>query len=169
MRARANGAARVLRRVAIVGEYADRFAGCAIDRLAEALKLSQLVLRERLGRKEIQRAARWVLQNRVQHRRVVAERLARRGRRDDDDVPMRKRVVDRAGLVRVELLDPARPQRPRQSRVERGREWRILRGNRGQPADSGDVVIGGVGPDIVHRGKSRREPVESLFECGGAR
>ena len=79
------------------------------ERLAQRLQLGELILRERLGRKEIQRAARRILQDRVEDRRVVAERLARRGRRDDDDVPAGERVLDRFGLMRVELIDAARP------------------------------------------------------------
>ena len=81
------------------------------ERLAHRLQLGELILRERLGRKQIQRAARRVLQDRVQDRRVVAERLARRRRRDDDDVAAGERVLDRLGLMRVELLDAARRER----------------------------------------------------------
>ena len=108
VRARANRPARVLRRVAVVGEHADLLAEPRRDRLAHRLQLGELILRERLGRKQIQRAARRILQDRIEHRRVVAERLARRGRRDHDDVPAGERVLDRLGLVRVELRDAAR-------------------------------------------------------------
>ena len=97
MRARADRPAGVLRRIAVVGEDADLIARLAADqRLAHRLQLGELILRERLGRKQIQRAARRILQDRVQDRRVVAERLARRGRRDDDDVAAGQRVVDRS-------------------------------------------------------------------------
>ena len=87
---------RVLRRVAVVGEHADlRHRELPVDGLAHRLQLGELILRERLGRKQIQRAARRVLQDRVQDRRVVAERLARRRRRDHDDVAAGERVLDR--------------------------------------------------------------------------
>src|SRR5205823_9084108 len=132
------------------------------------MQLRELILRQRLCRKQIQRAARRVLQNRVEHRRVVTEGFSRRCRRDDDDVAMAEGVLDRVRLMRVDLVDAAAAKRACQSRVERGREWRILRGNRRQPADSGDVTVWSVGPGDVCRWKSRRQPVESLFECGGA-
>ena len=48
----------------------------------------------------------------MEDRRVVAERLARRRRRDDHDVAAGQRVVDRLGLMGVELGDAAgRPAR----------------------------------------------------------
>ena len=113
VRARADRPPRVLRRIAVVGEHADpRRRRSVAMRLAHRLQLGELILRERLGRKQIQRAARRVLQDRVEHRRVVAERLARRGRRDDDDVAAGQRVLDRFGLVRVELMDAARRRAP---------------------------------------------------------
>ena len=112
VRARPDRPARVLRRVAVVGEDADLLAGRAVDRLAHRLQLGELILRERLGRKQIQRAARRILEDRVEHRRVVAERLARRRRRDDDGMPAGQRVLDRFRLMRVELLDAARRAAP---------------------------------------------------------
>jgi hypothetical protein len=103
VRARANRPARILRRVAVVREDTDLIARGVCERLAQALQFRKLVLSERLGREQIQCAARRVLKNRVEDRRVVAERLARRRRRDDDDVPAGERVIDRFGLVCVEL------------------------------------------------------------------
>ena len=139
VRARADRAPRILRRVAVVGEDADLLARLPGDRLAQALQLGELILRQRLGRKEIQRAARRILQDRVQDRRVVAERLARRGRRDDHDVAAGERVVDGLGLVRVELLDAARRQRGAQARIDRARERRVF-GCRGLEAPHGRHV-----------------------------
>jgi hypothetical protein len=95
---------RIVRRVAVVGEDAD----VARQRLAHRLQLGELILRQRLGREQVQRAARRVLQNRVEDRGVVAEGLARRGRRDDDRMAAGERVLDRLRLMRVELLDAAR-------------------------------------------------------------
>ncbi len=107
LRARADRPPRVLRRVAVVREHADLFSRPGRDRFAHRLQLGELILRERFGREQIERAACRVLQDRVKHRRVVAQRLAGRGRRDDNDVAARERVVDRLGLVRIELSDPA--------------------------------------------------------------
>ena len=124
--ARPDRAAGVLRRIAVVGEDADLARRClTLDRLAQRLQLGELILRQRLGRKQIQRAARRILKNRVQDRRVVTERLARGRRRDDDDVAAGERVVDRLGLMRVELIDAARLQRLLQPRVERLRKRRV--------------------------------------------
>ena len=53
---------------------------------------------------------------RVEHRQVEGERLARGGTRGDDDVAAASRCGVRLGLVRVELVDAAAgerlPQRP---------------------------------------------------------
>ena len=103
MRARPNRPPGVLRRVTVVGEDADLLSSSLRQGLAQALKLRELILRERLGRKQIERTAGGILQDGVQHRRVVAERLARRRRRDHDDVAAGQRVLDRFGLMRVEL------------------------------------------------------------------
>ena len=67
--------------------------------LHERVELRQLILRERFRGKQIQRARRRVLQNGVEDRQVVAQRLARRRGRHRDDVPARQRVADRLGLM----------------------------------------------------------------------
>ncbi len=116
VRARSDGPPRVLRGVAVVGEDSNfdvrvrgplSPGGHLINLLADCLQLGELILRERLRRKQIQRAARGILEDRMQDGDVVAERLAGRRRRDDDDVPPGERVVDRFSLMRVELRDPA--------------------------------------------------------------
>ena len=114
----ADGAPRVLRRVAVVGEDADLACRPLIDVLRQLVQLGELILRERLGRKQIQRARRRIRQDLAQDRRVVAERLARRGRRGDDDVAPGERVLDGCGLVRVELVDAARGERRAEPRIE---------------------------------------------------
>ena len=74
----------------------------APERLDRGVQLGELVLRERLGREEVERAGVRVLQDAVEDRQVVAERLARGGRRDDDDVAPRARPArrPRAGACR---------------------------------------------------------------------
>src|SRR5438309_805750 len=111
------------RRVAVVAE------GLELDLHLgrEALELRQLVLREGLRREEVQRTRRRVLRDRVEDREVVAEGLARGGRRDHDDVLLLVRYVERGGLVRVERLDAARTQAARDPRVEPVRERRVPR------------------------------------------
>ena len=105
------------------------------------MQLGQLVLRQRLGRKQIQRARGRILENAVEDRRVVAERLARRRRRDDDDVPPGQRVLDGLGLVRVELRDAARAERPPEPGVDRLRKGRVGRRHGRQPAHRRDVRV----------------------------
>ena len=63
MRAPANRPPPVLRRVAIVGERADLIATAPGERFAHRLQLGELVLGERFGREEIQRAARRIPQD----------------------------------------------------------------------------------------------------------
>ena len=90
VRLAANRAPRIRRRVAVVGEDADLRVAVVRHQLGERVQLGELILRQRLGRKQVQRARRRVLQDRVEDRPVVAERLARRGRRDRDDVAARR-------------------------------------------------------------------------------
>ena len=111
VRLAADRPARVGRRVAIIGEDADLEIAIARHEPGQRAQLGQLILRERLGRKEIERARRGILENRVEHRRVVAECLARRRRRDGDDVTPAEHVRERLRLMRVELADPARRER----------------------------------------------------------
>ena len=58
VRARANRAPRILRRVAVVGVHADGLAADLADRAAQLVQLGHLILRQRLGRKQIERARR---------------------------------------------------------------------------------------------------------------
>src|SRR5256885_944959 len=74
--------ARLRRRVAVVGECLE----LEVDVPREALELGELILRERLGGEEIERARRGIFGDRVEDREVVAERLAARRRGDDDRV-----------------------------------------------------------------------------------
>ena len=79
--ARPHGPPRVLRRIPIVGEHAELGQG-----LGDRFELGELILGERLGRKEIEHARVGLPEQRLQHGQVVAERLSRRRRRHDDDV-----------------------------------------------------------------------------------
>ena len=116
-----------LRRVAVV----DRGAHAWNRQLAEA---ARLVLRERLRRIEVERAALRVGGERVEYRQVERERLAGRGSGRDDDVPTRDRRLVRLSLVLVELGDPAARERVAklgaQSLGDRRRARRTRRGGR---------------------------------------
>ena len=73
----------------------------------EVPELRHLVLAQRLGGEQEQGPRRRVLGDRLEDRHRVAQRLARRGRRDDDDVLPRVDRLDRLGLVDVRPLDAA--------------------------------------------------------------
>ena len=111
VRLAADRAARVRWCVPIVGEDTNLELGVAAHELGERVQLGELILSERLGRKEIQRARRRILQDRVEDRRVVAERLARCRRRDGHHVAPAEHVRKRLRLMGVELANPARGER----------------------------------------------------------
>ena len=161
VRAPANRAPRILRRVAVVGEHADLELVAARELIGQLVQLGELILRERLGRKQIERARRRVAQNRAQHRRVVAERLPRRGRRRHDDVTAGERVLDRQRLVRVELIDAAVAQHVAQTRIEIVAKRRVARLERRQAAHGGDPAVRVVG--------AVRDSAGEAIEGGGQR
>ena len=113
---------------------------------AECLQLGELVLRERFGGEQIERAARWILKDGAQDGRVVAERLAGRGRRDHDDIAAGERVVDRLGLMSVKLSDAARFECVLKPLVDRPGERCVLCGNRRQTPEGRDEEIRRIGP-----------------------
>jgi hypothetical protein len=96
------------------------------------VQLGELILRERLGREKVQRAAGRIPQDRAQDGRVVAERLARCGRRRDDDVAAMEGMIDGHRLVRIQLLDSALRQHLPQPRLDRFRKRRVLGGPGGE-------------------------------------
>ena len=110
----AGGAPRARGGVAVVGLRAD----LAARGVGERAQLLELVLRERLRREEVERARRGVREDRAQHGHRVAERLARRRRRDDDLVAAGEGARDGARLVGVRSLDAARAQRRDDARVD---------------------------------------------------
>jgi hypothetical protein len=84
----------------------------------------RLVLRERLGRVEVERARLRRARERVEDGEVEGERLAAgRAGRDHDVLAARDRVPGRA-LMREQLLDPARRERFAHAWVELVRERR---------------------------------------------
>ena len=92
-----------------------------VDEFGKRMQLRELILRERLRRKQIKRTSRGVLQDRVQHGRVVTERLSRCRWRDRDDVTAGEHVLERLRLVGVELVNAAaRQRRTKRSSVPSG-------------------------------------------------
>jgi hypothetical protein len=89
-----------------------------VRRVRECPQLHELVGGEGLGGEEVEGAGRLVARDGREDGQVVAERLARCRRRNDDDVsPGRDRRV-RGCLVRVERLDAATAQRADEARVQ---------------------------------------------------
>src|ERR1700726_1200618 len=101
------------------------------------MKLGKLILRKRLGREKIQRATIRTFKKGVQDWQVVAKRLSRGGRRDDDYVLA---GVDRFGsgsLVAVELANAFAGVRCPQIAMGPGREVHPLRFARREVANRG--------------------------------
>ena len=96
----ADRAPLLARRVAVVDRVAQEAAAPSSGR-----QLARLVLRERLGRVEVERARRGVGRERVEHRQVERQRLAAGGAGGDDRVAA-PGALERVGLVRPERLDP---------------------------------------------------------------
>ena len=78
----ANGLARVVGGVAIVGEGFD--VGLQVG--DQAVRFMHLVLRQRFGGKKIQRAGFRFIENTLQYRQVVAQRFAAGRRRHEHDI-----------------------------------------------------------------------------------
>jgi hypothetical protein len=87
-------------------------------RPGEGGELCDLVMAERLGREQEERPGRRIVRDGLQDRERVAQRLARCGRRDDDDVISGPDGLDRLCLVDIELLDPTRQESPADPRVD---------------------------------------------------
>ena len=159
---RADRAPGVLRRVAVVGEHADG--------LAVAVARRSIARPGRAARRAGPAPAPWSgrdttrgptdPEDRVEDRRVVAQRLARRGRRDDDG------AAAGAGRGRSPRPDACRArgcravaQRADQPAIERLGHRRVHRGGRRQPPDGGDHDIARDGRMPVGqagRGRGRR-------------
>ena len=143
----ANGAARILRRVAVVGERAD----IRPHGVHRRLKFVKLILGQRLGGKQVHGARARIVDQALEHRQVVAQRLAAGRGRDHHDILARDAVLKSFRLVRVEPRNAARFQRLAQN----GR--RILRNigelalARGLMADGADRRIRNCGPLLEAR------------------
>jgi len=117
--ARAHRLAGVARRVTVEGEGAHAEVACAV----ELDELGDLVLRQRLGRKEVEALA-WPPSTACSTA-GCSRASCPSGGRHDDDVPARGHRLPGRGLVRVEALQPARRERPPQPRIELARQRRV--------------------------------------------
>src|SRR5262249_44427623 len=146
--------ARVLRGVTVVGEHSHVGEG-----FAEFRQLGELILGQGLGGEQIQHATVGLLHEGLEHRKVVAERLARCRWRHDDQVFALRDDLERLGLVAIELLHAARAERFHQPRIERGGEWSEDGRPRLEASNSGDEGAG------LER---RQELIEELSDRHGS-
>jgi hypothetical protein len=124
------------------------------------VQLRHLVLRERFGWKQIQCARRGILQDAIQNRQVVAERLPGRRWRGDHHLPTIDDVVERFGLVGVELMHAALLERGCQPWIEAFWKRRISGLDGRQPPHRGHDLVGRIGP--VERGTGRQHGQRAL-------
>ena len=89
-----------------------RWSVVSVRAASNPFERAQLVVRQRLGGKQKQRAARQVSQDRLQRRQLVAQCFAAGGGGDDAQMLARARGVDRGGLVGVELAIRRAPPEP---------------------------------------------------------
>ena len=123
-------------RIPVVGIRLDAHAHI----LDHAVKLRYLVAGKRLGGKQVQRPGSLVGQNRLEHRHVVAQRLARgRGRYHHEVLP-RQRGADGLGLVDVGPAYSPLLQRPDDAPVQLRREFAVNRRPRRHHMPAGHVV-----------------------------
>ena len=101
--------AGILRRVAIVSIDADSAAPGKIVRPLH--EIIQLIVGERFRRIQTERPRVGIFQMALKDRKVVAERLAGGGGRNDHDILAAARQIERLRLMRIELLDSATLQR----------------------------------------------------------
>ena len=140
------------RRVAVVRGRRD----VQRARAGQPGELRHLVLAERLGGEEEQGACRWILRERLEDGQRVAQRLARCGGRDHDDVLAGVDGLDGLRLVAVEGGDPAVLEAADDARVQ-------PRGERG-----GDGLPGGEPRVVLDRGRHRRLFQQALeHDLGG--
>ncbi len=78
--------------------------------LAQILQLGKLILSQRFGRKEVESARVRIFQDRVQNRKVVAERFPGSGRSHNHDIFAAVYPLGRFRLMRIELRDTLLPR-----------------------------------------------------------
>jgi len=130
-----------------------------VDRLAQPgraqrRQLARLVLRQRLGRVEVERPPLGIARDPVEHRQVEGEALARSGAAGDRQVGGR-RHLQRVALVRVEALDPGAAERLDQPGVEPPRHRHRPRRALGLAALGDDAAVAACG---VNRDGPSGEP-----------
>ena len=101
-------------RIAVVGERLDVHP----QRLDETVQLAVLVLTERFGREEVERPAGVIVEDGLEHRHVVAERLPGRRCRHHDDIAAVQDRLNGRRLMGIRAADAAARQRRREPWIE---------------------------------------------------
>ena len=128
-----------------------------VEALREIVQLGELVLRERLGGEEVERARIGIFEDGVQDRQVVAERFAGCRGRDDHEVFSRARKFGCGGLMRIELVDSLGAIGSGKFRANPRGHGAELRFARGDVLDRGEDFVGAV---------ACRERVQHLLDGG---
>ena len=134
----ADGSPRVGRRIAVIREYAKSIS----QFVPQVLQLRQLVLGQRFGGKDIQRAGIGILEHGIQDGKVVAERFAGRRRSHYHRVVTAMHHFRCFRLVRVKLLNALGVIGLRQFRPDPVRHRRPLSFPRGKAMNGRDYFIG---------------------------
>jgi len=151
--ARPHGPPCVLGRVAVVGEHPHLG-----QRPRQRLELGQLILGQGLRREQVEDAGLRLIEQRLQRRQVVAQRLAGRRGRDDHDVTAGLDEFPDACLVAEQLLDPPCAQRLDDARVERRGKRRQHRGTGGKVSGGGDAAAGRGGDQQIVQDLAEHRP-----------
>ncbi len=122
---------------------------------AELAQLSHLVLTQGLSGEEEESPSRRIFGKTLQDRQQVAQRLARSGRRDHDDVVPGTNRLDRLCLVGVEVVNTPRSQSCRNTRVQPGWNWH----DSGRPGRHDCVVS-----DAARKRRFRQDQLEDSLD-----
>ena len=126
IRPAANGFARVLGRVTVVGERPNFSA----QLVRGGLKAVELILGQSLGREQIHGPRFRLAKQQIQNRQVVAQRLATGRRRHDDGIFAGFDLLECFRLVRIKPLNPPPFQSIAQPDIDRNRN--VLEGSVGR-------------------------------------
>ena len=143
-----------------------------VEALREIVEFGELVLRERFGGEEVERARIGIFEDGIQDGQVVAERFARGRGRNDNEIFARARRFGRGGLMRVELVDSLGAIRSGKFRANPRGHWAELRFAGGDVLDRGEDFVGTVAgrervQNFLYGSERRLRPDGQALRCGG--
>ena len=155
VRPRADAAPGVSRGVPVVDIGADVLP----EQILQVEDLLLLVLGERLGGEEVERARVGLPEDPVEDRRVVAKRLAGSGRSDRGDVLPRFDAVEHLPLVGIERFDAPAAIGVAQAGVDVLRKVPVVARFRREMAERGDAPERGAGVQLGDQRPDRGAPL----------